>query len=74
MNNRNYSKDVKQLAGHAMAMSVEGLKESILEDWENPQWPSMTFDAMNLALQRKMGKREYDKWFNSLPVKTEVQS
>lgn len=69
MNNRNYNKDVKQLAGHAMAMSVEGLKDSILDDWNNPEWPAILFDAMNLALEKKIGKRAYAVWFNSLPVK-----
>lgn len=69
MNNSNYKRDVRQLANHAMAMSVEGLKDAILDDWNNPQWPAILFDAMNIALEKKMGRRDYAIWFNNLPVK-----
>lgn len=68
MNDRRYNSDVRAMANHASVMSVEGLKDSILEDWKNPQWPAMLFDAMNLALEKKMGKRAYKVWFDSLPI------
>lgn len=70
MNTRtSHSKDVRQLAAHAILMSEEGLKDAILDDWNNPQWPAILFDGMNLALERKIGKKAYANWFNALPVK-----
>lgn len=66
-NNRRYNSDVKALASHASMMTVDGLKAAILEDWNNPQWPGILFDAMNLALEKKLGKRAYTVWFESLP-------
>lgn len=69
MNNREYRNNVKALSSHASAMTVEGLKAAILEDWENPDWPAILFDAMNIALEKKVGKRAYAEWFNALPVK-----
>lgn len=67
----NYRKDVKALANHAAMMSVDGLKAAILDDWNNPEWPAILFDAMNIALEKKLGKRTYTVWFNNLPVKGE---
>lgn len=67
-NNRQYARDVKALAAHASMMTVEGLQAAILEDWNDPKWPSNLFDGMNLALEKKMGKRAYTVWFESLPV------
>lgn len=66
MNTNEYKKHVKALRDHAMLMSVEGLQESIKADWQSPQWPSVLFDAMNDALEKRMGKRAYSKWFDSL--------
>lgn len=71
MNKAQYKKDVKAIAGHAVAMSVEGLKDSILDDWNKPEWSNLLFDAMNLALEKKIGRRAYLVWFNNLPVKGE---
>lgn len=68
MNNRRYNSDVRAMADHASMMTIDGLQHAILEDWNNPQWPSILFDAMNLALEKKMGKRAYTTWFNALPV------
>lgn len=68
MNDRRYNSDVRAMANHACMMSVEGLKDSILDDWKDPKWPGMLFDAMNIALEKKMGKRAYKEWFDSLPV------
>lgn len=72
MDLREYKKHVKALSSHALLMSVEGLQEAIKDDWNKPEWPSVLFDAMNEALERKMGKRAYAQWFDSLPVKSEV--
>jgi hypothetical protein len=72
MNQREYKKHVTALRNHALLMSVEGLQEAIVDDWNEPKWPSVLFDAMNDALERKMGKRAYSQWFDSLPVKSEV--
>lgn len=72
MKSREYNQHVRAMADHATAMSIEGLKLAILDDWNNPEWSPLTFDAMNLALQRKMGKRRYDAWFNALPVNPEA--
>lgn len=72
MDNREYKKHCQALANHASAMSVEGLQASILNDWNNPEWPSVLFDGMNAALERKMGKRAYTVWFNNLPTKGDV--
>lgn len=71
MDNREYSKHVKALASHALMMTTNGLQESILEDWTDPKWPPVLFDAMNAALERKMGKNAYAQWFNNLPTKGE---
>lgn len=68
MNNREYNKHRTALRDHALAMSVEGLQEGIKDDFVNPQWPAVLFDAMNDALERKMGKRAYTEWFNALPA------
>lgn len=69
MGNREYNKHVAQMARKASMMSVEGLQASIADDWSNPQWPAIMFDAMNKALEQRMGKAAYAKWFNNLPVK-----
>jgi hypothetical protein len=69
MDSREYRKTVAQMARKAAMMSVEGLQASILDDWNNPQWPAIMFDAMNKALERKMGRTSYAQWFNNLPVK-----
>lgn len=69
MENRNYRKDVKALSNHAQTMSVDGLQLAILNDWNNPEWPAILFDALNIALEKKMGKRAYTAWFNALPMK-----
>jgi hypothetical protein len=66
MDIREYKKHRMALRNSAMLMSVDGLKESIKADWKDPQWPSVLFDAMNDALERKIGKRAYAVWFNSL--------
>jgi hypothetical protein len=66
MDIREYKKHRTALRNSAMNMSVDGLQESIKADWKEPQWPSVLFDAMNDALERKMGKRAYAAWFNSL--------
>jgi hypothetical protein len=71
MNGREYKKHCLALRNHALLMSVEGLQESIREDWNNPKWPSILFDAMNDALEKKMGKHAYSQWFNSLAEKVE---
>jgi hypothetical protein len=72
MDTREYKKHVNALRNHAMLMSVDGLQAAIIDDWNEPKWPSVLFDAMNEALERKMGKRAYAHWFNSLSVKSEV--
>lgn len=72
MNTSEYRKHVKALASHAVAMSVEGLQGAIKDDWNEPKWPSVLFDAMNRALELKMGKRAYAQWFNSLDSKSEA--
>lgn len=69
MDNREYRKTVAIMASKAAMMSVEGLQASILDDWNNPQWPAIMFDAMNKALERKMGRTAYAHWFNNLPTK-----
>ncbi|MNC14379.1 hypothetical protein D3C75_621550 [compost metagenome] len=73
MDNREYKKHKIALRNHAMLMSVDGLQESIKGDWNNPQWPSVLFDAMCEALERKMGKRAYTTWFNALDTKEGVK-
>lgn len=72
MDQREYKKHVTALRNHALLMSVDGLQEAIKADWLDPQWPAVLFDAMNEALERRMGKRAYADWFNALPVKSEV--
>jgi hypothetical protein len=69
MGNREYRKHVAQMARKAAMMSVEGLQASIIDDWNDPKWPSIMFDAMNKALEQKMGRRAYAQWFNNLPTK-----
>ena len=66
MDNREYKKHLVQLRDRALLMSVEGLKESIKADFAEPKWPSVLFDAMNAALEKKIGKRAYANWFDSL--------
>lgn len=66
MNTREYKKHCVALRNTALMMSVEGLQESIKEDWADPKWPPVLFDAMNDALEKKMGKRAYAEWFNAL--------
>lgn len=72
MDIRDYKKHRSAIRDHALMMSIEGLQTSIKEDWLEPKWPSVLFDGMNDALERKMGKRAYAQWFDSLPVKSEV--
>lgn len=71
MDNREYKKHVMMIHYRALMMSVDGLQESIKDDWTDPKWPPMLWDAMNKALEKKMGKRAYAKWFDNLPVKVE---
>lgn len=69
MDSREYKKHCAIMAEHAMNMSTEGLQSAIVDDWNDPKWPALMFDAMNKALEKKMGKRAYADWFNNLPVK-----
>lgn len=66
MNNREYKQHVKALRDRALLMSVEGIQESIQNDWKEPKWPAILFDAMCEALEKKMGKVRYARWFDSL--------
>lgn len=66
MNTIEYKKHVKALRDHAMLMSVQGIQDSIRDDWKEPKWPAILFDAMCDALEKKMGKKAYAKWFDSL--------
>lgn len=66
MENREYKKHRIALRDRAMMMTIDGLQASIKADFEAPAWPSVLFDAMNDALERKMGKRAYTVWFNAL--------
>lgn len=74
MDSREYKKHCSQLANHALQMSVEGLQESILDDWNDPEWPALMFDAMNKALEKKMGKAAYASWFDSLPMQDKADA
>jgi hypothetical protein len=69
MNTREYKKNLIALRNRAMDMSVDGLQESIKAEFAEPKWPAVLFDAMNAALERKMGKRAYGEWFDSLTAK-----
>lgn len=66
MESREYKKHLVALRNHAVLMSVEGLQQSIKADFADPKWPAVLFDAMNAALEKKMGKRAYAVWFDSL--------
>lgn len=66
MTTNEYKRHVKALKDHALLMSIEGLQWSIKEDWTNPKWPAVLFDAMNEALAKKMGRKSYALWFDSL--------
>lgn len=66
MNASEYKKHVRALKGHAQAMSVDGLQSAIKDEWETPTWPAILFDAMTETLEKKMGKRQFATWFDSL--------
>lgn len=64
-----YNAHKKSLVARAMMMTVEGLQDAITDEWESPELPYLVFDAMTTALEKKLGKVEYAKWINTLPVK-----
>jgi hypothetical protein len=71
MNEREYRKHKKALVERAKMLSVEALKASISDEWEDSKLPYLVFDAMTTALQKKLGTRQYTVWVNTLPVKLE---
>lgn len=66
MNNREYNKHKKAMLERALMISVEGLQASIVDEIKTPVLPYLIFDTMTAALEKKMGKKEFTKWFDSL--------
>ena len=69
MNEREYNKHKRALVERAKLLSVEALQHSISDEWSKPELPYLVFDAMTTALEKKLGKRRYIDWINTLPIK-----
>jgi hypothetical protein len=71
MNDREYAKHKKALVARAQMLSVEALQDAIRDEWDSPELPYLVFDAMTTALEKKLGKRRYAAWINTLGTKGE---
>jgi hypothetical protein len=66
MTKREYNAHKKALMNTAMCITVESLQASIKDEFVNPSQPYLVFDAMMSACEKKLGKREFQKWLATL--------
>ena len=70
MYKKEYAAHKKSLVERAMMLSVEGLQHAIIGELqkakEDEPMSYLTFDAMTVALERKMGRKGYAAWLTTL--------
>lgn len=66
MTNREYNKHKKAMLDRAMMISIEGLQSAIIDEVKTPALPYLIFDTMMTALEKKMGKKAFKEWSNTL--------
>lgn len=70
MYKKEYAAHKKALVERAMMLSVEGLQHAIIGELQKARDDEprsyLTFDAMTVALERKMGRKGYAAWLATL--------
>lgn len=66
MNNREYTKHKKAMLERAMMISTEGLQSAIVEEMTTPVLPYLVFDTMLSALEKKLGKKQFNEWMATI--------
>ncbi len=66
MNEREYNKHVKALVQRALFLSEQGLQLYLIEEYNKPEPDDLMFDVLSKALVKKMGKRRFDSWIDTV--------
>lgn len=66
MNEREYNKHLKALVQRALLLSESGLQLYLIEEYNKPEPDDLMFDVLSKALVKKMGKRRFDSWIDTV--------